>query len=87
MGQQTRLGGPAPLRLHRFWEAAKVPETQHTYTALTGKWKQSISDVERLFNPCVAKWMKEQGYDYEANYVQAIHDWRRAVDERGLSQL
>ena len=74
-------------RLRRFMEAAKHPETQLTYTALTGQCKHSIADVERLFSPSLAKWMKSQGYDYEANYVQTIHDWRRAVDERGLFQL
>ena len=53
-----------------------------TYSALTGQKKQSIGDVERLFNPEIGK----NGYTYEAHYVRTIHNWRRATDERGLSQ-
>ena len=30
--------------------------------------------------------MVGRGYSYEARYVRTIRNWRRATDERGLSQ-
>ena len=53
---------------------------------LTGQRKQSIGDVERLFNPRLALWMEEEGYEYEAQYIRLISNWRHACDERGLSR-
>lgn len=61
--------------------------TNLTYTALTGQRKQSVADAERMFNPEVAKFMKSKGYAYEAKYIQIIWDWRRACDQRGLTEL
>lgn len=29
-------------------------------------------------------WMKNEGYNAEADYLQVIHNWRHACDERGL---
>ncbi len=80
------MGGPDALQLQRFRDAAYDPRTNLTYTALTGLRKQSVGDVERLFNPKVAEFMEEKGYTYEARYVRTIHNWRRATDERGLTQ-
>lgn len=60
------------------------PQTLHT---LTGQRKQSIRDVETLFSASVEDYMKHHRYDYEANYVRVIRNWRRSCDERGLSQL
>ena len=31
--------------------------------------------------------MEKKGYNFEANYVWAILNWRRACDERGLSEV
>ena len=80
------MGGPVKLQVQRFCEAAYDSSTGLTYSALTGQKKQSIGDVERLFNPKVAEFMWKNGYTYEAHYVRTIHNWRRATDERGLSQ-
>ena len=37
------------MRLERFVEAVQVPESGLTHTALVGRRKQSVEDVERLF--------------------------------------
>lgn len=57
-----------------------------TYSALTGRRKQSVADVERLFNPHLVEYLERKGYTYEACYFKAIMNWRKANDERGLSQ-
>lgn len=31
--------------------------------------------------------MQKKGYTFEAEYIQVMVNWRRACDERGLSQL
>ena len=80
------MGGPSKLQVQRFCEAAHNPAMQLTYSTLTGQRKQSIGDVERLFNPHVAQFMENRGYAYEGYYVRTIHNWRRATDEWGLSQ-
>ena len=67
-------------------EAAKSPETNLTYSALTGRRKQSIADVERLFNPHLVAYLEHNGYEYEARYIRVIMNWRKSCDERGLSQ-
>ena len=68
----------------RFMECLHDPEARLTYTALTGERKQSVADAERLFSPSVLAFI---GYDLKANYVRAVLNWRRACDERGLSEL
>ncbi len=30
--------------------------------------------------------MEKKKYDNEAKYIRVIHNWRRAVDQRGLSE-
>ena len=72
--QHTRMGGPAKLQLERFRDAAYDPSTGLTYSTLTGEHKQSIGDVERLFNPHVTEYMERNAYAYEARYVKAIHN-------------
>ena len=86
IGNHTRMGGPENLQVQRFCEAAEDPSSGLTYSALTGLKKQSIGDVERLFSSEVAEFMERRNYTYEAEYVRTIHNWRRATDERGLSQ-
>ena len=71
--------------MERFEEAVHDSTAGLTYTALSGIRKQSIEDVERLFGEPLILWMKNKGYNAEADYLQVIHHWRRACDERGLS--
>jgi hypothetical protein len=87
IGQHTRMGGPSEFQLQLLCKAARDATTNLTYAALTGQRKQSIGDVERLFNPKVAEFMEKNGHFFEARYLRVIHNWRRAVDERGLTQV
>lgn len=58
------------MKLERFTEALyHDPTTNLTYPALTGQRKQSIRDVEVLFSTGVEDFMKQKGYEVEANYV------------------
>ena len=66
-------------------EAMEDPVTGLTYPALTGIRKQSVEDVERLFGEGVIDFMEKHNYDFEARYLRCVRNWRRAVDERGLS--
>lgn len=63
------MGGPSEVQLQLLCEAAHDPTTNLTYAALTGQRKQSVGDVERLFNPKVAEFMKKNGHFYEARYL------------------
>lgn len=83
----TRCGGPQQLRLERFKEALEDSSSGLTYTALTGKNKQSVRDAERMFSFGMLRFMKSKGYSFEAKYIETILNWRRASDERGLSEL
>ena len=62
-------------------------KTQLTYPALTGQRKQSVTDVERLFGAELLAFMMKKGYSAEAEYIDAVLGWRRACDERGLTEL
>ena len=79
------MGATKDIQLERFVEALEDPNTGLTYPALTGIRKQSVDDVERLFGAGVVKFMEEKGYRQEAKYLSIVHNWRRAIDERGLS--
>jgi len=46
----VRQGGPARVRLERFEEALHHPKSGLTYPALSGIRKQSVENVERLFD-------------------------------------
>jgi len=72
--------------LERFVEALSEPTSGLTYPALTGSRKQSVVDAERLFSPDLAQFMEDKGYHFEAKYIRTIWNWRRASDERGLSE-
>lgn len=87
IAQHTRCSGPEPLNLLCFKEAYDDPTTGLTLAALTGTRKQSVIDAERLFSAGVVEFMKKKGYTYEQKYTEAIMNWRRACDERGLSEL
>ena len=84
---QTRGGGPNRLQLQRYVEALSDPTSSLTYPALTGARKQSVIDAERLFNPDLQKFMARKGYTFEATFIETIWNWRRACDERGLSEI
>ena len=85
IGHSLRQGGPRHIHLERFEEALHDPAAGLTYSALSGIRKQSVEDVERLFGQTVIAWMKTKGYQNEAEYLQYVHNWRRACDERGLT--
>lgn len=85
MGNSLRLGGPSGIQLERFAEALNNPSSGLTYPALTGTRKQSVQDVERLFGSPLIDFMKEMKYEKEANFIQIVRNWRKAVDERGLT--
>ena len=67
-------------------EAFQDPTSNLTYPALTGSCKQSVVDAEHLFNPDLERFMADKDYQFEANYVKAIRNWRRANDERGVNE-
>ena len=67
-------------------ETLHDPESQLTYTALTGERKQSVTDVDRLFSPSMVTFMEKKGYEFEANYIRVVLNWCPACDERGLSE-
>ena len=68
-------------------EALKDPKTGLFYPALVGMRKQSVQDAERMFSIPLAQYMMEKGYVKEAEYIRVVNGWRRATDERGLSNL
>ena len=86
IASHTRNGGPDKLNLEYFAEALEHPFT-NLYTAFTGVRKQSVIDAERLFSQELADFMADRGHEYEAHYIQTVHNWRRANDERGLTEL
>ena len=73
--------------MERFVEALQDSSTGLTYAALTGQRKQSVRDAELLFSASLAAFMDKQGYTFEAKFIRTILSWRRACDERGLSEL
>ncbi|XP_064390678.1 uncharacterized protein LOC135338466 [Halichondria panicea] len=86
MATSTRCGGPNELKLERFSPALEDPLSGLTYAALTGQRKQSVRDAERLFSSSMKEYMKKKKYDFEEKYITVILNWRRASDERGLSE-
>ena len=85
IGNCLRLGGSQDIQLERFVEALYNEKSGLTYPALTGVRKQSVEDVERLFGAGVVSFMKENNYAVEEKYVRVVRNWRRALDEHGLS--
>ena len=81
-----RLGGPQEIHLERFVEALQDPDSGLTYPALVGTRKQSIEDVEWLFEKPLIAYMEHKNYYIEAKFLRVIHNWRRAVIERGISE-
>ena len=85
IAQCLRQGGPCDIQLERFVEALHDTSSGLTYSALSGVRKQSVQDVERLFSESLIKWMDNKDYLMEAKYLRFINNWRRASDERGLT--
>lgn len=85
IAQILRRGGPKELHLERFMEAVYSETARLSYHALIGTRKQSVSDVEQIFSSGVLEFLESKGYSAEAEYVRTIRNWRRASDERGLS--
>jgi hypothetical protein len=83
----TRSGGPVQIKLERFTLALNDPSSGLTYPALTGQRKQSVQDAERLFSDGVARFMERNNFDHEAKFIRTVLNWRRACDERGLTEL
>ena len=72
------------MKLERFAEALEDPSSGLTYTAISGKKKQSVRDAERLFSASMLHFMKKKGYSCEEKYIETVLNWHR---ERGLSEL
>ena len=45
-----------------------------------------MEDVERLFSDTMVAFMEKNGYSAEAKHLAVIRNWRKACDERGLSE-
>lgn len=57
------------------------------FVALTGSRKQSVQDAERFLSLEMANYMKKKGYHFEEKLIRTVANWRRACDERGLTEL
>ena len=57
------------------------------FASLSSVRPQSVEDAERLFSSGVILFLNKKNYSNEANYISAVHNWRRASDERGLSDV
>ena len=68
-------------------EALRDETVGLTYPALVGLRKQSVQDSERMFSLSLADFMERNHYRAEARYIRVVNGWRRASDERGLSEL
>lgn len=46
-----------------------------------------MQDVVRLFGEGVIDFMDKKEYKAEAKFLRVVRNWRRAIDERGLSEM
>ena len=81
-----RLGVIPGVDMRGLVGAMNDPHTGLTYTALTGKRKQSVTDAEKMLPTAVADWCKNNGYPEEGRVVELIANWHKASDGRGLSE-
>lgn len=81
-----RLGLVPNVDLRFFVDALNDPYTGLTYTALTGKRKQSVPDCEKLYSSGVLKFMVDNGHENEAKFVKVIRNWHKASDGRGIDE-
>jgi hypothetical protein len=85
--KHTREEGPPGTNLQGFDDAMRDPNTGLTHAALTGERKQSVVDAERMMSFLVAKFLRENGYQKEGEYIDIVAGWHEAADGRGLSEL
>ena len=85
--KHTREEGPPVTNLQGFDDAMRDPNTGLTLAALTDERKQSVRDAERLLSYLVGKFLSENGYEREGEYVNIVAGWHEAADGRGLSEL
>ena len=85
--KHTREEGPPGTNLQGFDDAMRNPGTGLTFAALTGERKQSVVDAERMLSYLVAKFLSENGYEKEGEYINIVAGWHEAADGRGLSEL
>ncbi len=81
-----RKGHIPNVDVQAFVKAMHDPNTGLTYTALTGKRKQSVGDAEKLLSPAVGKWLRANSFLSEARFVEVVSNWHKASDGRGLSE-
>jgi hypothetical protein len=87
MAEQVRKGGPKQLKLERYMEAVKDSSSSLTYTALSGKRKQSVECAERMFSRPLTDFMRRNNYTFEEKFISTVCGWREAHDKRGLTPL
>ena len=81
-----RKGHIPNVDVQAFVKAMHDPKSGLTYTALTGKRKQSVGDAEKLLSPAVGRWLRTNGFLSEARFVEVVSNWHKASDGRGLSE-
>ncbi len=84
---RLREGHIPGLDLRHLRDALHDPSTGLTYEALTGKNKQSVPDCERLISPGVISFLERKGHTTDACIIKRLHNWHKAVDGRGLSEM
>ena len=75
-----RKGHNPNVDVQVFVKAMHDPTTGLTYTALTGKRKQSVGDAEKLLSSAVGKWLKANGFLSEARFVEVVSNWHKASE-------
>jgi hypothetical protein len=79
--------GSVPSFNTRFLvEAMHDPHTGLTYTALTGKRKQSVGDAEKLLSSAVSIWLTNHHHIYEGRFIRIIANWHKSSDGRGITE-
>ena len=53
-----------------FRDAMRDPTTGLTHAALVGLRRQSVPDAERLLSYHVGRWMSDNGYPFEGEFVE-----------------
>ena len=82
-----RLNPVPNVDTRAFVGAMNKPHTGLTYTALTGKRKQSVPDAETLLSAAVADWCKSNNYPEEGRVIEVIANWHKASDGRGFQKI
>ena len=82
----VRKGTVPNINMKAFFEAMNDPSTGLTYTALTGKRKQSVPDAEKLLSGAVSTWLIKHNYHREGQFVEIVANWHKATDGRGISE-